>query len=75
MTLDSQADLVQEIFKLPDNEHNVTIINGVEHKVCFATKGVKTCGRRLPITEFHFRDTARHWWSCLWSYTKDADDQ
>ena len=30
-----------------------------EYKICFATKGVKTCGRRLPITEFHFRNTGK----------------
>ena len=60
MTSDSQADLVQEIFNLPETDTNVTIINGVEHKVCFASKGrTRGCGRRLPITEFHFRDTAR----------------
>jgi len=60
MTSHSQADLVQEIFNLPESDNNVTIINGVEHKVCFATKGRGTgCGRRLPITEFHFRNTAK----------------
>ena len=54
MTSDSQADLVQEIFNLPESDNNVTIINGVEHKVCFASKGrTRGCGRRLPITEFH----------------------
>ena len=30
-----------------------------EYKICFATKGVETCGRRLPITEFHFRNTTK----------------
>ncbi len=30
-----------------------------EYKICFAERGVETCGRKLPVTEFHFRNTGK----------------
>jgi len=61
----NQEALVNEILGLPKTQDTVTVINGVEHKVCNVdwtyTKinGVESCGKLKPITEFHFRNTAK----------------
>ena len=54
---ENQAMLLNEIHNTPRSEDLVTVVDGVEHRVCFATRGVETCGELKPITEFHLRDT------------------
>ena len=56
---ENQTMLLNEINNKPISEDTITIIDGIDHKECFATRGVETCGELKPITEFHLRDTAR----------------
>jgi len=55
---EDQTMLLNEINNKPISEDTITIIDGIEHKECFATKGVdRGCRKLLPLTMFHLRNT------------------